>query len=457
MIMITEKLNGNEFFYEMQVKKDKKTVTTTHLKFKSFIRDYDGKQYIIIYRPDMSPISEAFGFLNFYSQNKPINSKIKDMTALKLLYTYENIINKKLKEFSPSDIEGFKLFISGNLDTGQNYKFKLLTSRSNATINNYLATYRKYMKYLGEENKYLIDKTESVGFINPDTEGFTSSEIYTSNMKIPRKTVEVPRYISIQDFSKIIMEIRKNYSTREEAIVRLMFENGLRLGEVLGLTFDDVIMEKVEYPKNSGRYKILPVIYIRNRVSDKPYQKAKKLMNVKDKREYNLPKYRIQDYAYNKIVITRELYDLINDYIDKYHAIARDKKEENYYKYSKADRVSSASEFEEDNFYIFINSLGRTLSQTLWNNTIRKIFKAVNIEVDIDVKSHNLNHRFRHGFAMFNVKRGVKQIELMHMLRHSCLQSVVKYYRPTISDSIEIKEEFTEDLYTYIPALRRVI
>ena len=56
---------------------------------------------------------------------------------------------------------------------------------------------------------------------------------------------------------------------------------------------------------------------------------------------------------------------------------------------------------------------------------------------------------------MYNVKRGVKQLELMRMMRHNSLQSVARYYRPTLSDTIKIKTAFTEDLYSYIPELRR--
>lgn len=455
MINVIEKLSGNEFFYEIQVKADNKILSTTYLKFKSFIRERDDEQYIIIYGPDMKSIPEAFGFLNFHLQDKSINTKIKDVTALKLLYTYESIINKKLKDFTPSDIESFKLFIAGNLNRGTNYKFELLTQRSNVTINNYLTTYRAYLAYMKEKNEYLTAKTESKGFINPDTETFTVTETYTSNMKVSQNTVEVPRYISLECFRLVLIEIRKNYSAREEIIVRLMFESGLRIGEILGLTFDDVVIEKIENSSNSGNDSIVPVIYIRNRLSDKSYQSAKRTMKIKDRKEYNSLAYKTEDYGYNRIIITRNLYDLINNYIDEYHAIARKKNASNYYRYSIADKVDKRNELEDDNFYIFINSLGKPLSQTLWNNTIRNIFKTLNIEVDEDIKTHNLNHRFRHGFAMFNVKRGVKPLELMKMLRHACLQSTVKYYRPTMSDSIEAKEDFTNDLYSHIPELRR--
>jgi integrase len=455
MILIKEYIDGNEFFYESQVKDARKVIATNSLRYTSVTKEYNEKTYIIVYTPEMKPISEAFGFLNFYLVTQPITTKTKDLTALKLLYAYEDILCKKLADFTAADIDSFKSFISGTLGNGLNYNFKLITKRSNATINSYLASCRKYLSYLNQKNDYLTYKKETINYTHPDSENQFATEKYISNESNERKLHEVPRYISLDELRMIIEEIRQNYGSREEIIVRLMFENGLRLGEVLGLTFDDVLMERVELPVASGKYEIIPVAYIRNRASDKPYQKAKRLMQIKDRSAYNSSKYRVKNYAYNQILIKKELFNLINKYIDEVHLDARERKSSNYYKYSLADRVRKSERFEEDNFYIFINSLGKPLSQTLWNITIRKIFKTLEIEVDRDVKEHNLNHRFRHGFAMYNVKRGVKQLELMNLMRHTSLQSVSKYYRPTLADAIEIKSKFTEDLYTDIPELRR--
>lgn len=49
--------------------------------------------------------------------------------------------------------------------------------------------------------------------------------------KFPKKVIEVPRYISVPEFQNIITTIRNFYTNREEIIVRLMFQCGLRIGE----------------------------------------------------------------------------------------------------------------------------------------------------------------------------------------------------------------------------------
>lgn len=60
-----------------------------------------------------------------------------------------------------------------------------------------------------------------------------------------------------------------------------MYRSGLRIGEVLGLTFEDVV-------EDNSSFKVI----IRNRVTDKTYQKAKFLMTVKDRNRYNSADYK---------------------------------------------------------------------------------------------------------------------------------------------------------------------
>lgn len=56
---------------------------------------------------------------------------------------------------------------------------------------------------------------------------------------------------------------------------------------------------------------------------------------------------------------------------------------------------------------------------------------------------------------MYQVKyRHLKALELMGKMRHRNLSSVQFYYKPTTSDEIELKTQFTEDLYTIIPELK---
>lgn len=77
--------------------------------------------------------------------------------------------------------------------------------------------------------------------------------------------------LMLNHFLKSSNVFEKDYSLREECIVRLMFEAGLRIGECLGLTNEDIRQEEDE----NGELKT--VVYIRNRVSDKNINMQKQL------------------------------------------------------------------------------------------------------------------------------------------------------------------------------------
>lgn len=227
-----------------------------------------------------------------------------------------------------------------------------------------------------------------------------------------------------------------------------MFENGLRIGEVLGLTAEDLVVEKI-----GDNY--ITIANIRNRFSDKNDQKAKTCMKIISRSQYESSDYAISGFGFQKVVLSDELFQLIDEYIENFHIKAREEYSINYWKNSVADKVVSNS-IVDDNYYIFINSIGNPLHSHLWNTTLRKIFKSVGIAVDENTRIHNLNHRFRHGYAMFCIQHlNLNQLELMERMRHSSIESVALYYKPTLTDSINLKNSFTKSMYELIPSLGR--
>lgn len=246
----------------------------------------------------------------------------------------------------------------------------------------------------------------------------------------------------------MINVIRNEYSEREECIVRLMFEAGLRIGEVLGLTSDDIVLEEID-GEDVG------VIYIRNRFTDKPYQLAKTCMKISNPKQYNSKEYRTQGYGYQKVIININLYDKLSEYINENHCDIKDKFLNNYNKFTIADRVDISDEYDEDNFYVFINSVAKPLSSNLWNQTLREIFTKSEIKTDKHKRENNLNHRFRHGFAMFMVQyKNIKAFDLKILMRHRSIHSVFTYYKPTDDDISKLKNDFAESLYDIIPDLQ---
>lgn len=448
MIVISEKKTGNDIYFEKRTEYQKKDLIES-IHFRAVqVSDSKETKYCMIYNPDMSIHEDGFNFLNFHSANLAENSRSQAMKALKLLFSFETIIGKQASEFTVDDVNNLRYFLHGYSPKGQLFQYELLTTRGNETVNKYLSIFRQYLSFLGIHDSPLQEKASyTLSLRTTDADINRKIAPFKSNEKIPRKIVEVPMYISVDEFARIVTYIRQHYSIREEIIVRLMFQCGLRIGEVLGLTAEDLKMVKID-----NNY--VPMAYIRNRVSDSVDQCAKTCMKIYNKLQYKSKDYSVEGFGYQYVVLPQDLFDLIDEYIEAEHVKARtsQKAQGRYYKKTIADSV----EGEDENYYIFLNSLFTPLHSHAWNVVLRDIFSAVGIPLDSDKRKHNLNHRFRHGFAMFNVQYlDCKEVELAERMRHSSVNSVQKYYRPTISDQIKIKTDFANSLYDVIPELRR--
>ncbi|MDY5578400.1 tyrosine-type recombinase/integrase [Porcincola intestinalis] len=454
MQKIIELKMGNEIYYKCQEIQDSTVITERNIFCKTATIKKGKVEYFMFYNSEMCPISDAFAYVNQTLADKSHNTRIKAGEALKVLFCFEEIVGKRLQSFTSTDVDSLKYFLHGYLPSGQTMILDLQTIRSNDTVNGYLSVYRKYLESMGITDHILFSTTGRVRFsnntLNYDTAA--ASVNYRKNDRSPKKVIEVPRYISVDEFSSIIKYVREHYTKREEAIIRLMYQCGLRIGEVLGLTADDLVNEK----QPNGTY--AAIAYLRNRVSDNKDQLAKTCMKVFSVKQYQTDEYKTDGYGFQTVVVPGDLYDLINEYIEETHSAARngERSQVRYYNKTIADRVRPATDYEDDNYYIFINSVGTRLSAASWNTVLRDIFVGVGIAVDKDKRKNNLNHRFRHGYAMFNVMYlGVKEIELARLLRHSSTASVLCYYQPTISDQIKLKTDFAESLYDIVPSLKR--
>jgi integrase/recombinase XerD len=448
VLVLREYQRGNETHYKLYIinENGKETAIDTYY-CKSASKEIDGKIYWILFNSDMRVIESAFDFMNYHriDEVRP-NTKKQHMQALKLLFCYQDLINKDLSEFSQVEFIRFKTFLKGTTIHGETLSFELKTQRGPETINNYLLAYRDYLNFLGYNNHFLHDAIKkNFNITVNDVNVHVTKEVQKHNEKVPKPIVEVPRYISVDEMNRVLEIIRKYYTRREEIIVRIMYESGLRIGEVLGLTLDDIKAEKTR----GGKWR--RVVYIRNRVSDKEDQRAKTCMYIYNRSQYSLKVYSEEGYncGYQKQEITKGVAKLLQDYIDQERKQIIDR----YPERSLADRVTE-EDVEYSNSYIFLNGIGRPLSQDLWNRTLRKIHDAAGIPTDIDKREKNLNHKYRHGFAMYQIqKRGKRKLELKKLMRHHSIQSTEIYYNPTEDDQLELLEGFEESLLEDIPEL----
>ncbi|MBU3190761.1 site-specific integrase [Clostridium bowmanii] len=393
------------------------------IKFSSVTMSENGVDNILLYDLDMNVIRPAYEYLNVKCGNMSINTRYKVTSALRILYSFLKIFNVKLEDIKKDDFSKLKDFLYGDGKKGERFEFEFMTVRSSDTINQYFSVYRNYLNFLGIDNKILNAK--AVAQVIKDSDGLLghtrekATERYIISEKSMQNKLTVPMYIRPNEYLRIISVIQKEYSLREEILVMLMYENGVRLGEGLGLTLEDIEDSK---------------IIIRNRVSDKFDQHAKTCMRPESYLKYKSEAYKKWKVGYQIVKPTYDVLDKIEQYIDIIHGRMGKTNRLNYINFAIADRISDGGTLEGENFYLFLNKNGKPLHAGGWNKVLRVIFTKAGLTIDKDVKKHNLSHRLRHGFAMKRIKEGATQLQLVDDLRHSGPSSVMKYFRATEED-----------------------
>lgn len=403
----------------------------------------DGFTYICLYDDNMLPVAEAYQFLNYEMRESPLTSRSFAASALRLLYCFLSLSCCRTDIIDEKTYRSLIFFLRGINPNPQ--KYAMLTQRSNNTVNGYLSVYRKYFSWAKIQCEALY-KSHTVQQNHAlEANDVPERIVYNNNLKVSDRSAVVPKYISPDEFRRIYKVMKEAGDRQSMIIAHLLYGYGFRLGEALGMALEDI----QEARKNYG---LVPLILLRNRISDEKFQYAKGLPHVIDSRQYASKDYRA---GTQEIIITYEFYEELLDFIEESHKEMMEKYPENYAK-GAADIVS-VRDRPDTNHYVFLNRYGKILSQQTWNNQLRMYFEKAGIPLDTDVRENNLSHRFRHGFAMFHARfspHPVDALALQKLLRHKSLNSTMVYFNPTPDDEFEIKTEFQTELYDMIPELK---
>lgn len=376
-------------------------------------------------------IEDAFKYINLERETDELNSREKIVNALKLLFCFKEIRHLEFSDFKRTDVKLLSNFILGFSNEGKTEKYKYVTTRSASTHDGYFVIIRQFLDFTHVTNKYF--KEEKASFIIrggfgrlSHTRKLVVMKFKTTKSKSWNKSTPVPKFISPKEYNSIIEYLEKEkykFSLRNTIIAELMFTTGMRLGEVLGTTLEDITasIENTDYG----------ILKIRNRMSDKKYQKAKTTMKVRSIDDYNHETYKsIDDGGYQVITLVPELYIRIKQYISVSRSVLEisEKVQSNRILLAKADSVEGYI----NNSYLFLNKNGAPLSSSGWNTILKDAFIANGISIDGDFKKDNLSHRFRHGYAMYLFEVLKKPIQdVMDDMRHRSIQSTMIYYNLT--------------------------
>ncbi len=332
---------------------------------------------------------------------------------------FSAIIDKPIHEMDGRDLNNFQYFLSGLQIPKSNYEFYTTKNANLETSKSIIKRCQDYMKYCGYKNYNLL--------ISRNINRISNS-----------KNLDCPKFISIKEFNSIIKYIMNDESLSKveklkyECIYTLMFDSGLRIGEVLGLTLED--FEPIYSDKGKLFYKVI----IRNRLSDNKNQHAKRCCNVLDRKIYMSSNYHKKNIGYQIAYIKEELYEKIIDYFDmNFNYFINQKKN-----YPIADSVNN----DIKNYYIFTNKTKATcLSLFMIYKYTRKMFLDIGIQIDYLKNKNNLLHRFRHGYAMkLLYLYKLDPFEVIHYTRHVSVRSLEAYNNPTDEQLTSILERVEE-------------
>ena len=378
---------------------------------------------------------------------RSVNSRRKNAEVLAKFYSFLDLMGYSESILGYNEIMQLRTFFQGNGKTGC----------KNDTVNAYLSIVRDFFK----KNKINCEALFSQHIVQSRNDNdFRDTNVfyaYDTNLPVnPHKNERVPKYVSFNDYIRLIQIAQGKGDWNGVMLMHLMYRYGMRLGECLGLTEEDFVYKRIKGED-------VPTLILRNRLSDESWQHAKRRIIPYQPLDYSKKEYIEQwrDDDFSHIYLTES-----GDFVvvfKKFLVQGRENAEQNSpdnYKSCEAD-VVCPSEFKLDkNHYIFVNRLGKRLSAQLWGHTLRQYFIEAGIPVDREVKSNNLSHRFRHGFAMARV-RDLDPPMPLHILqkemRHACISSTMIYLNPTIEDEFNYKTKMQKQLYDRNPELQKVL
>lgn len=172
---------------------------------------------------------EMINFINYLLIDKKY-SKNTIMSYQNELFKFNDYFsNKKIKDISKTDIRNYIKYLNS----------QKIDERS---IAHSMSVLRSFYKFLSISN----DKIE-----NP---------IQTLNLpKIPKK---LPNVLSVDDVDKILnIQVVDKYSSRDKAMLELMYSSGLRVSELINLKLNDISLDEdvVRILGKGSKERIVPI------------------------------------------------------------------------------------------------------------------------------------------------------------------------------------------------------
>ncbi|PTJ88007.1 tyrosine-type recombinase/integrase [Staphylococcus simulans] len=339
------------------------------------VNSNSGKNFMIIDN-NFNPVEDVTYYLKYLeSVDKSENTLKTYAYCLKRYFMYLELKDKNHNDATFDDLVDFVMWLkSPKRYKKVIHKDRQLSKKSAKTINLTITVVTNFYDYLFRTKKSNIDIAKSVLKESNRQSSYKSflDHVNTNDLlfKNTLKVKEPREKTKILSTSEIKELINASNNIRDRFMIQLLYETGLRIGELLSLYIDDI-----KYDLTNGHQIILK--------------------NRKNKNRARLKS------GERKIYISQSLIDLYDDYL-----------------YEVLDEVSTSSEF------LFIKIRGKHVGDPLDYNDVNSIFKRLKKKTGINVHPHLLRHT--HATIFYNKSKNIKQVQ--ERLGHSNIQTTMDLY-----------------------------
>ncbi|HCQ6371262.1 TPA: tyrosine-type recombinase/integrase [Clostridioides difficile] len=347
--------------------------------------DNNQRRYLLLDNNGL-PIIPVARYLKYIDNSeKSFNTQKTYAYSLKLYFEYLEEINVDYRTVNINILSNFVGWLRNPYENNKVVTIKpTKAKRTEKTVNLTITVVTNFYDYLyrtEEINNDMVDKLMKQvftgghkhykGFLHHVNKDKPSSKNILK-IKEPRRKVKV---LTKEEIQKVY---DSTTNIRDEFLIKLLYETGLRIGEALSLFIEDI-----KFDHNKGhRIKLVDRCELSNGAMLKTVER--------------------------EIHISQELIDLFDDYA-----------------YNILD------DLEIDTNFVFVKLRGKNKGQPLEYQDVSDLFKRLKNKTGIDVHAHLLRHT--HATIYYQTTKDIKQVQ--ERLGHSQIQTTMNMYlHPSYED-----------------------
>lgn len=356
--------------------------------------DNNKRRYLLVDDKGI-PILPVAKYLKYIDNSeKSFNTQKTYCYSLKLYFEYLKEINVDYRNVNINILSDFVGWLRNPHESNKVSNLKpVKAKRTEKTVNLTITVVTNFYDYLyrtEEIGNDMVDKLMKQVFTGGNRH--YKDFLYHVNKDKPSsknilKIKEPRRKIKILTKEEIQKVYNATTNIRDEFLIKLLFETGLRIGEALSLFIEDIIFDH----SKGHRIKLVD----RGELSNGAMLKT----------------------GEREIHISQELIDLFDDYA-----------------YEVLD------ELEIDTNFVFVKLKGKNKGQPLEYQDVSDLFKRLKKKTDIDVHAHLLRHT--HATIYYQTTKDIKQVQ--ERLGHSQIQTTMNMYLHPSDEDIRSNWEIAQ-------------